>query len=252
LLKAKHIVPLALGNGESWPGVLLLWAYQNRFGGMTELAAVRGSVGAGRSTLSFATAAGFKRAARAITDLGASRWLPLGYNGITGSQKYALFTAGNAAIIYQGPWLLPRIAADAPPDFKFGVFKFPSFKDGNPDSQQDLVVGFDALYVNGRTTQNAAIAAFLNSFADPGTALSFVRETQSVSVIKTVLSSGTGPGILSDILKLTASAPHLSPWWDNYLSSAVTEETMRTIQGLFDGSMSPDAFLAGLDKAAGR
>src|SRR6202042_2960251 len=113
------------------------------------------------------SAPGFKRAARSVAALGKSRYLPLGYNGITGGQKYALFTAGNAAIIYQGPWLLARIGTDAAPDFKFGVFKFPSFKDGDADSQKDVIGGFDALFVNAKTDKTAAIAVFLNSFADP-------------------------------------------------------------------------------------
>jgi len=247
-LKAKRIVPLALGNTDNWPGVLYIWAYQNRFGGMTELAAAASEQG----NLTFSTAPGFRLAARSVAALGKSGFLPLGYNGIATGQQYALFTAGHAAIIYEGPWLLPRIAADAAPDFKFGIFKFPSFKDGDTDSQRDLVGGFDALYVNSRTAKTAAIAAFLNSFADPSTTLSFMRETQSISVIKSVLTMSTSPGIISDILEITAAAPHISPWWDNYLPNAVTDEAMRTIRGLFDGSVSPDAFLAGMDKAAGR
>jgi raffinose/stachyose/melibiose transport system substrate-binding protein len=247
-IKAKGKVPIALGNGDGWPGTMYLWSYQNRYGGVQELAAAAG----GQGGMSFATAAGFRRAARSVAALGKSRYLPLGYNGITGGQKYVLFTAGNAAIIYQGPWLLARIATDAAPDFKFGVFKFPSFKDGDPASQKDVIGGFDALFVNSRTNKTAAIAVFLNSFADPNTALSFMKDTQNVSVIKSVLATGMSPGVINDIAQITTAAPHISPWWDNYLSNAVADDATRTIQGLFDGSIAPDAFLASMDKAAGR
>ncbi len=247
-IKAKGKVPIALGNGDGWPGTMYLWSYQNRFGGVQELAAAA----SGKGGLTFAAAPGFKRAARSVAALGKTRYLPLGYNGITGGQKYALFTAGNAAIIYQGPWLLARIASDAPPDFKFGVFKFPSFKDGDPGSQKDVVGGFDALFVNARTSKTAAIAMFLNSFAEPNTALSFLKDTQNVSVVKSVMATGIAPGVLNDIAQITAAAPHISPWWDNYLSNAVADNVTRTIQGLFDGSIAPDAFLAAMDKAGGR
>lgn len=247
-IKAKGRVPIALGNGDGWPGTMYMWSYQNRFGGVQELSAAA----SGKGGMTFAAAPGFKRAARSVAALGKSRYLPLGYNGITGGQKYALFTAGNAAIIYQGPWLLARIATDASPDFKFGVFKFPSFKDGDPGSQKDVIGGFDALFVGSRSSNSAAIAVFLNSFADPSTALSFMKDTQNVSVVKSALATGMSPGVINDIAQITAAAPHISPWWDNYLPNAVADDATRTIQGLFDGSIAPDAFLAGMDKAAGR
>lgn len=246
-LKSHHIVPIALGTGDGWPATMYLWSFQDRFGGVGELAAAA----AGRGGLSYANAPGFRRGAQAVAALGKSRYLPLGYNGITGGQKYTLFTAGHAAIIYQGPWLLPRISAEAPAEFRFGVFKFPSFRDGEPGSQQDVIAGFDALFVSARSQKSAAIATFLNSFADPDSALSFARETQSVSVIRSALSAGMNP-IDNEIARLIASAPHISPWWDNYLPNVVAEQATRTIQGLFDGSISPQAYLAGMDKAAGR
>jgi raffinose/stachyose/melibiose transport system substrate-binding protein len=246
-LKAHRIVPIALGTGDGWPATMYLWSFQNRFGGVSELA----TAAAGKGGVTFSNAPGFGRGAQAVAALGKSRYLPLGYNGITGGQKYTLFTANHAAIIYQGPWLLPRIAADAPTDFQFGVFKFPSFGDGDPSSQKDVIAGFDALFVNARTSKTAAVATFLNSFADPNTALSFMRETQNISVIKSAVTAGMNP-IDSQIVRLIASAPHISPWWDNYLPNVVAEQATRTIQGLFDGSMSPQAYLTAMDKAAGR
>jgi raffinose/stachyose/melibiose transport system substrate-binding protein len=246
-LKAHHIVPIALGTGDGWPGTMYLWSYQDRFGGVKELAAAA----SGQGGLRFATAPGFERGAAAVAALGKSRYLPLGYNGITGGEKYTLFTAGHAAIIYQGPWLLPRIASDAPPGFQFGVFKFPSFRNGDPSSQRDVIGGFDALFVNAKTSKTAAIAAFLNSFAEPATALSFTRETQNISVVNSALTAGLSP-IETQIVQFIAAAPHVSPWWDNYLPNAVAEQATRTIQGLFDGSISPEAYLVGMDKADGR
>lgn len=246
-LRAHHIVPIALGTGDGWPATMYMWSFQDRFGGIGELAAAA----SGKGGVTFSSAPGFRRSAEAVAALGKSRYLPLGYNGITGGQKYTLFTAAHAAIIYQGPWLLPRIAADAPNDFSFGVFKFPSFADGEPSSQKDVLAGFDALFVNARTSKTAAIATFLNSFADPSTALSFMRETQNISVIKSAAGTAMSP-IDSQIVRLIASSPQVSPWWDNYLPNVVAEQATRTIQGLFDGSVSPQAYLEGMDKAAGR
>lgn len=143
-LKAKGIVPIALGNGDNWPGTMYMWGFQNRYGGTKELDAA--ATGKGGAT--FSKSPGFLKAAEAVAKLGATPgYLPLGYNGITGGQKYSLFTAGNAAIIFQGPWVLGRIATDAPKDFSFGVFNFPTLPEGLKDSEHDVIGGFDAMFI---------------------------------------------------------------------------------------------------------
>ena len=184
-LKAAGLVPLALGNADSWPGAMYLWAYQNRFGGVNDLAAAL----AGKDGKTFSSTPSFKKAAEEIVAVGKSGNLPLGYNGIGGGQKYGLFTSGQGAIIFQGPWMLGYIATDAPKDFDFGFFNFPSYADGPADSQQDVLGGFDALWVSANTKHPEAVATFLNSFADKDTAVSFQKDTQNISVIKEVLAA---------------------------------------------------------------
>ena len=248
-LKAEGVVPVALGNGDNWPGTMWMWAFQNRFGGIGELdAATKGTGGQ-----TFAGSPGFQKGGEQVRALGASGWLPLGYNGITGAEKYSLFTNGTGAIIFQGPWLLGRIAANAPSDFSFGVFNFPSVPGGAADSQRDVVGGFDALFVSSEGGKKAeAVAAFLNGFSDKDAALSFMNETRNIPVVKAALDVGPSDPALKTIASFAAQAPHITPWWDNALPNGVAEEATRTIQGLFDGSVAPDAYLAGMDKAAGR
>jgi raffinose/stachyose/melibiose transport system substrate-binding protein len=248
-LKGAGLVPIALGNADSWPGAMYLWSYQNRFGGLKELAeAVHGEGGN-----TFATTPSFTKAAEAIVALGKSDYLPLGYNGIGGGQKYALFTAGQGAIIFQGPWMLGYIVTDAPKDFEFGFFNFPSYADGPADSQQDVLGGFDALWVSANTKHPEAVATFLNSFADKDTAVSFQKDTQNISVIKEVLAATAGSDdVVARMGRLAGEAPHITPWWDSYLSAPLHEEGIRLIQGLFDESVTPADYLAAMDKVAGR
>ncbi len=247
-LKAAGLVPLALGIADNWPGTMYMWSFQNRLGGLDELAAAT----AGRDGATFATSKGFKLAAEKVAEIGASGFLPLGYNGIGGGQKYALFTSGQAAIIYQGPWLLGRISAETPTDFSFGFFAFPKMQGGPAAAQEDVLGGFDALFVSAKTQHPEAVASFLNGFAADDAAVAFMRETRNISVVRSALKAGPGEGILGDIAAATARAPHITPWWDNYLPNAVQEEATRQIQGLFDGSVTPAAYLEAMDKAAKR
>jgi len=248
-LKDAGLVPIALGNADGWPGTMYLWILQNRYGGIDDLAtALKGADGK-----TYGTIPSFQKAAAKVAEIGQSGYLPLGYNGIGGGQKYTLFTSGQAAIIFQGTWVLGRIASNAPKGFEYGFFNFPTMPDGLASSQQDMVGGFDAMFVSAKTAHPDAVASFLNSFAEKDAAISFMKETQNISVIKDALAA-TGPedGMLGQVAAAVAKAPHITPWWDNYFPAPVFEESTRAIQGLFDGSISPAAYLAGLDKAAGR
>ena len=44
------------------------------------------------------------------------------------------------------------------------------------------------MFVSARTAHPEAVAAFLNSFAEEGAAVSFMKETQNISVIKAALA----------------------------------------------------------------
>jgi len=248
-LKAAHIVPIALGNADGWPGTMYLWAFQNRFGGIKELtAALHGDGGT-----TFSSASSFQKAAEKVAELGKSDYLPLGYNGIGGGQKYTLFTAATGAMIFQGPWMLGYIATDAPKDFQYGFFNFPTFEDGAADSQQDVVGGFDAMFVSANTKHPEAVAAFLNSFAEKDAAVSFMMETQNISVIKDALAATSSSNdIVAQLARAVAKTPAITPWWDNFMPPTVVDESTRLIQGLFDGSVSPKDYLTKIDKAAGR
>jgi raffinose/stachyose/melibiose transport system substrate-binding protein len=248
-LKAAHIIPIALGNADGWPGTMYLWAFQNRYGGLKEL----GEALHGTGGHTFSNTPSFQKAAEKVAELGKSGYLPLGYNGIGGGQKYTLFTSGQGAMIFQGPWMLGRIATDAPKDFEYGFFNFPSIPEGPADSQQDTVGGFDAMFVSAKTAHPEAVAAFLNSFADKDAAVSFMKETQNISVIKAALEATAGSNdVISVMARQVGKTPAITPWWDNYMPPTVVDESTRLIQGLFDGSVSPADYLAKLDKAMGR
>lgn len=238
------IVPIALGNADQWPGLMWYAAFHNRFGGNEELFAARDGEGA-------YTAPGFIRGGEALQELNARGYLPMGFNGIAGEQKYTLFTQGEAAIIYQGPWMLGYIQDGAPEDFEFGIFSFPSFSDGNPDSQTDIQGGVDALWITSSSQNPEAAAEFLNGFAVPENAISFAVETQNISVIRSVEEQGL-EGVLGTMVAETNRAADIVPWWDVALPAPVAEASLNNIQALFAGEMTPQTYAEALEAAAAR
>jgi raffinose/stachyose/melibiose transport system substrate-binding protein len=229
----------ALGNADNWPGMFFYWAIQNRFGGLDGfLAAVEGNGGS-------YTDASFIKAGDLIQELTNMDAFPDGFNGIGGDQKYTLFTQGNGAMIYQGPWMLGSISSDAPEDFEFGIFHFPTFADGDPDAQTDLMSGIDALWINADSPHTAEAAEFLKGFYDPENAISFMMDTENISSIAGTFEAAKAAGEDAPILTLaeaSSTAAHVYPWWDWAMPPNVSEEMLNMAQALFIGEITPQEF----------
>ncbi len=243
-LKAAGFVPIALGNADQWPGMFWYQSFQNRYGGNEELFAARD----GKDGVTF-TSPGFIKAGELVQELDARGYLPIGYNGIGGGDKYSLFTQGIGAMIYQGPWMMGYIVDEAPEDFEFGIFNFPSFKDGNPSSQNDIMAGVDALWITANSRHPEAAAKFLNGFAERENAISFMNETKNVSVIKGVTEYAD-----DEVIKLmvaeASKAPHFMPWWDIHLPAQISEAILNNIQALFAREITPEQFAQLVQAAA--
>lgn len=236
-LKASGHVPIALGNADNWPGMFYYWALQNRFGG---LEAFNSAVESGSYT-----DPSFIRAGEIIQELAERDYLPVGYNGIGGDQKYSLFTQGVGAIIYQGPWMLGIISGDAPEGFEFGIFHFPTFSDGDPDAQTDLMSGIDALWINAASPHIAEAAEFLRGFYEPEAAMSFMLDTENIPSVDGVVEATRAAGVDAPILQLaeaSSTAVNVYPWWDWAMPPAVSEEMLNMSQRLYLGEITSQEF----------
>lgn len=245
-LKAADIAPIGVGNGDQWPGLFFYWAIQNRLGGVGPFRDAMQGTNDG----SFASDS-FVRAGALTQQLAADCFQP-GFNGVGGDQKYALFTQGNAAMIYMGPWMVGTIASTAPEDFDYGVFAFPSFPDGDPDSQTDVMAGVDALWRSATSTAPEVADTFLASFADPATQQDFVLATQSIPAFTGVTVGDDPDAPIARIAALSETAAHAFPWWDNALAPEVANAMLTNSQAFLAGDMTPEAFGQAMDEAAGR
>lgn len=248
-LKAAEITPLAVGNAENWPLMHLYWAAQNRFGGTGALEdAVFRQNGASFEDPSFVQAGEF------VQDLVERELLTSGFNAIGGGEKYALFYNSEAAMIYQGPWMIAIAEGDGPPDLDFGMFRFPRFENGNPTSQRDMMAGLDALFVSSSTSNVDAVGTFLSGFSDPEVAFRFMVETNNISPIRgvsqSVVESGEANEKLIALATMLADSEHTYQWWDWLLPPAVAEAMLDMSQPLAIGQITPEEAAARMEEAA--
>jgi raffinose/stachyose/melibiose transport system substrate-binding protein len=247
-LKAAGVAPLAVGNGEKWPGLFYYWAFQNRFGGTKAFQDAM----SGQNGGSFAGPS-FIKAGELTQEIVRRGYVQEGYNGISGDQKYAVFTQGHAAMIYMGPWMVGTIADTAPEDFDYGFFSFPSFSDGDPDSQDDIMAGVDALWMSSDTKSESDAGRFLQGFTTEKSQTSFVEESGSVSAVEGFAEQAPdSDDPIIQMAKLSETAPHAFPWWDAALPPKTGNAMLNNSQALLAGKMSPEEFGKAMDEAAGR
>jgi raffinose/stachyose/melibiose transport system substrate-binding protein len=247
-LLAEGITPLAVGNAENWPFMHLYWAAQNRFGGTEALEdAVLRQDGASYEDPSFVQAGEF------VQDLVERDLLTSGFNAIGGGEKYALFYNGEAAMIYQGPWMIAIAEGDGPADLDYGMFRFPSFDNGNSTSQRDMMAGLDALFVSSSTSNIEAVGTFLSGFSDEETAYEFMVETNNISPIRgvsqAVVDSGEANEKLIALATMLAGSEHTYQWWDWLLPPEVAEAMLDVSQPLALGEITPEEAAARMERA---
>jgi ABC-type glycerol-3-phosphate transport system substrate-binding protein len=238
-------VPLGTPCGDGWPCAQYFWILQNRYGGVDELE--EGLV------KPYATLPGFQKAAEMIAWLGQQPWHPEGYLGVSGGQKYTLFTESIAAMTWMGTFVLPRLE-DAPEDFSYDIFNFPSLPDGDPNSQHDVLGGISAQYVSANTKHPDVVAIWMNGFAETENAVDYTYKTRFIPVVKSAVDEvkkGEDP-FLSKNLTILDEAPRVAPWWDHATPTAVFEGCNANIALLYAGDITPEEFLATLDELAGR
>jgi raffinose/stachyose/melibiose transport system substrate-binding protein len=243
------VVPLATACGDLWPCAFHMWIGQNRFGGNAELIATSPA----GDNVKYIDSPGFVKAAQMISDLGQMPYHPAGFVGISGGQKYDLFTQEIAAIAFHGSWILGRVETDAPEDFELGVFNFPSFPDGHPDHQKDVLSGYQALFPSADTEHPEELATFFNGFFEEDVAVSFLEDTQLISGVQSALDTVKGEDTyLGQMVTLLVEAPNIAMIWDTAVPTAVFEASKTNAPLLFGGEITAEEYVQLLDAAIDR
>ena len=241
-LKTAGDTPIALGNLENWEGMFWYWAFQNRYGGVQTL---KDSF-AGTESWSGPS---YVKAGELVQELKPAGYLNTGFNGVTGDAANSLFTQGQAAMIFMGPWLVSTIKTEEGPE-NWGFFNFPTFADGDADAQTDVMAGVDGQWIAKTSAHPDEAGEFLKGFIDPATALDFMIKTDSISSVNGIIPQAGDQTPIVQVWEAATGAAHAYPWWDQALVPKISDAMMSQSQALLDGGVTPEAFAQGMDDAA--
>ena len=241
-LKDAGITPIALGEGEKWPGHFY-WVYLAvRIGGKAAFDAAYSRSG------TFADEP-FVQAGEKLLELIALEPFQEGYQGMGHNDQEALVGNAEAAMQLMGQWA-PNVMKDHSTSGEglgddLGFFAFPAVE-GGAGAGADAMGGGNGIAVG----KNA-----------PPEAVDFLRfltnlENQSlladlgviIPVVNGAEKAVTDPNMVM-VYEAVSAAGYFQLYYDQYLPPAVGEAVNDSVQGLFAGVMTPEEVAQAVEAA---
>lgn len=237
------IVPVALGNKDSWPATFWFQYAEMRVKGSGVVTDLMNGTGDGSLGPDAAEAAGV------LKTLADKKYLPTGANGMSDAEANILFMNGQAAMVLNGTWQI-GMSADAPEGFDLGYFPFPSIAGGQGD-QSDVLAGVAAAFaVAEKTEMKDEAVTFLKYMTSPEVMKEYVKIRKTMVTLKGVTTPDVAGPVLSGIVTdLIEQAGHLDSFYDTALPPKATTTYYTTLQGLVDGSVSAADAAADIEAA---
>jgi raffinose/stachyose/melibiose transport system substrate-binding protein len=244
-LKAAGITPIALGEGDKWPGAFW-WEYLAvRMGGQAAFDAAYSRQG------SFADPP-FVEAGKKLQELMALKPFQDGFLGATWPDEQVVMATSKGAMDLMGQWA-PGAFKDASVDKlglgdKLGWFPFPSVE-GGAGGPADALGGGNG-FVIGKNAPPEAVD-FLKYISSVDSQIAQAKIGMSVPVVK-----GAEVGLSDPSLKMVqegaAAAKYFQLYYDQYLPSAVGGVVNDSVQGIFAGTMTPEQAAQAIDDSAAK
>lgn len=243
-IAADGIVPVALGNKDSWPATF--W-YQYSMMRVQGSGIVNDFV-SGDADATFGPKA--PDAAGMLKTLADEKYLPTGANGMSDQEANILFMNGQAAMVLNGTWQI-GMSADAPEGFELGYFPFPTVEGGTGD-QTDVLAGVAAAFAVSEKAADKELAVdFLQYMTSPDVMKKYVELRKTMVTVEGVTTPDVaGPvlaGVVADVIE---PAGHLDSFYDTALPPGATTTYYTTLQGLIDGSIDASAAASAIEDAA--
>jgi len=243
-LKAANITPLALGEGDKWPGAFY-WEYLAiRLGGKDAFDKAYGRTG------SFADPA-FVQAGQDLKDLVDLQPFQTGFLGSDYPSHQALMANGKAAIELMGQWAPGAdraVSTDVDTYNKnLGFFGFPGV-DGGKGDPSDVLGGADGFAFCKNAPPEAVDFAryFTNLDNQKGMAKANVAVLPVVKGAETEVSDT----MLQQVLQTVGNAKYYQLYYDQYMPPAVGSTVNDSTQALFAGQSSPDQTAQAIEASA--
>ena len=242
-LKAVGITPIALGEGDKWPG-MHMWAYLvTRIGGKANFE------GALLRTGSF-TDAPFVEAGKKLQELMALEPFQDGFLGATYGDEATVMGNGKAAMELMGQWA-PAVEKDNSPDKlgigdNLGFFPFPAVE-GGAGAITDAIGGGNGFAI-GKNAPDAAVdfvkfmtsAANQAALAEIGVAIPVVKGGEA----------GLKDPLMVLVQKNFAAGEYFQLYYDQALPPAMGSVINDSVQGIFAGTLTPEQCAQAIEDSA--
>jgi raffinose/stachyose/melibiose transport system substrate-binding protein len=242
-LKAAGITPIAVGEGDKWPGAFW-WEYLAvRIGGKAAFDAAYSHKG------SFTDPA-FVDAGKKLQELMALKPFQSGFLGSSWPDEQVQMASGKAAMDLMGQWA-PGAFKDASVDKKglgdkLGWFPFPSIEGGAGDAADALGGGNG--FVIGKNAPPEAVD-FLKYLSSVDSQTAQAKIGLSVPVVKGAEVGLTDP-MLMLVQKGAAAAKYFQLYYDQAMPPAVGSVVNDSVQGIFAGTLTPEQAAQAIEDSA--
>ncbi len=242
-LKAKGITPIALGEGDKWPG-MHMWAYLvTRIGGKDNF------MGALLRTGSF-TDAPFIEAGKKLQELLALEPFQSGFLGATYGDEATAMGNGKAAMELMGQWA-PSVEMANSTDKKgigdkLGFFAFPTVE-GGKGAITDAVGGGNGFAIGKNASAEAVDFVKFMTSADNQAALAKIGV--AIPVVKGG-EVGLSDPLMIIVQKTFSAAQYFQLYYDQALPPAMGSVINDSVQGIFAGTLTPEQCAQAVEDSA--
>ena len=242
-LKAAGITPIALGEGDKWPG-MHMWAYL-----VTRLGGKANFEGAYNRTGSF-TDAPFIDAGKKLQELIALKPFQAGFLGATYGDEATAMGNGKAAMELMGQWA-PSVEAANSADKKgigdkLGFFPFPMIEGGKGDPA-DAVGGGNGFGIGKNASPEAV--DFVKYLTSPENQAVLAKIGVAIPVVKGGEVGLSDPNMVT-VQKTFAAAQYFQLYYDQALPAAMGSVVNDSTQGLFAGTLTPEQAAQAIEDSA--
>ena len=244
-LKDAGITPIALGEGDKWPGAFY-WEYLAvRIGGeeaFVQAASRKGSF----------TDPAFVEAGEKLLELVAADPFQLGFLGATWADEATLMGNSEAAMDLMGQWAPGSFRENSIDSQGLGDktdwFKFPMVE-GGAGHPNDALGGGNG-FVVGKNAPEEAVD-FLKFISSVESQIAQAEVGLSVPVVKGAEAGLTDPTLIL-VQQGAADAGYFQLYYDQYLPPATGSVVNDAVQGIFAGTLTPEEAAQMVEDSAAR
>jgi ABC-type glycerol-3-phosphate transport system substrate-binding protein len=237
-LKNAGIAPIALGDKDGWPAILLMGDF---FAQQVTNMAVVNAVNAGRTK--FTNSPELRKALEAVVNLGRSGGYMSGFASMDHTAGIQTFAAGQTAMLYNGSWWT-EVTGTTDLGFNLDVITLPLL-DGLSDYKSAQMLSDRAYAVNPKSLNKASVEKFLDYITTEEICIYKAQEGGGFSIYP-----GSNSKVKIDPLFQKApiqdqfNKPSLGPMFNEAFPTPVVQVLGVVIQQAVAGTITVDQALA--------